>query len=298
MDTLTSIRVFCAVAEQKSFTAAAERLGLSPAMASKHVMHLENRLSTRLLNRTSRRVSLTETGALYFRQTRQMLDELDEVEAAVSNITVVPRGTLRLSAPVWFANPVFAGMLADYRKRYPDVCLNIDLSGRLVDLVEEGVDLALRVTRPEALDPGLIARPLTQVRFDLVASPAYLHRTGRPGRIADLNGHALLMYSGISVPGGNFVLSGPDGPETVRFQVVLESGNETMLHLAALEGMGMTLLPKWMSGVDVDAGRLETVLPDALHFGNTMFAVYPSRKYLSAKVRTFIDFLADDHRLQ
>jgi DNA-binding transcriptional LysR family regulator len=129
MDTLTSLRVFCAVAEKKSFTAAAERLGLSPAMASKHVMHLETRLSTRLLNRTSRRVNLTETGTLYFVRVKQILDGLDEVEAAVSNVTVVPRGTLRLSAPVWFANPIFAGILGDYRKRYPEVSVDIDLSG-------------------------------------------------------------------------------------------------------------------------------------------------------------------------
>jgi hypothetical protein len=125
--TLASLRVFCTVAELKSFTAA-ERL--SPAMASKHVMHLERRLGTRLFNRTSRHVSLTETGALYFEQTRQTLDGLDEVEAAVSQIAVTPRGVLRLSAPVWMANPAFTAVLADYRARYPEVRFDIDLSGR------------------------------------------------------------------------------------------------------------------------------------------------------------------------
>lgn len=298
MDTLTSLRVFCAVAEKKSFTAAAERLGLSSAMASKHVMHLETRLSTRLLNRTSRRVSLTETGDLYFQRVRQMLDGLDEVESAVSNVTVVPRGTLRLSAPVWFANPIFARVLADYRQRYPEVRFDIDLSGRLTHLVEEGFDLALRVTRPDALDDNLVARPLTDVSFHLVAATAYLDRTGRSDRLADLNGHALLKYSGIPAPDGAFTLSGPHGPETVKFQVTLESHNETLLHLAALEGMGMAMLPKWMIGADVDAGRLEVVLSNALQINSKMFAVYPSQKYLSAKVRTFIDFLANDHRLQ
>lgn len=298
MDALTGLRVFCAVAEKKSFTAAAERLELSPAMASKHVMHLERRLSTRLLNRTSRRVSLTEAGELYYQQVRQMLDGLDEVEAAVSNVTVLPRGTLRLSAPVWFANPLFTEVLADYERQYPDVCFDVDLSGRLVNLVDEGIDLALRATRPESIDPSLIARPLTDVCFNLVASPSYLDRAGRPANIAELNGHALLMYSGLHAQDGALPLNGPDGPETVKFRIKLESHNETLLHLASLTGMGMALLPKWMTSADIDEGKLEVVLADALRIGSKLLAVYPSRKYLSAKVRTFIDFLANDHRLK
>ena len=146
MDTLESLRVFCAVAELKSFTGAADRLGLSPAMASKHVMHLETRLATRLLNRTSRHVSLTESGTLYFEQARQMLDGLDEVEAAVSNAAVVPRGTLKISAHVWMANPIFASVLADYSVHYPVVRIEIDLSNRFVNLVDEVFVYALRCT--------------------------------------------------------------------------------------------------------------------------------------------------------
>src|SRR5215469_13218989 len=176
MDTLVSIRVFCTVAELKSFSAAAERLGISPAMTSKHVMRLEERLSARLLNRTSRHVSLTETGALYFEQARQMVDGLDEMEAAVSQTVVAPKGRLRLSAPVWMANPFFAGLLADYRARYPDVTLDIDLSGRLVNLVEEGFDLALRVT--PSPDPGLIARTIADAPFYFVASRKFLDASG------------------------------------------------------------------------------------------------------------------------
>ena len=291
MDTLTSLRVFCAVAEFKSFTAAADRLGLSPAMASKHVMHLENRLGTRLLNRTSRHVSMTESGMLYFNQARQMLDGLDEVEAAVSNVTVMPRGTLRLSAPVWAANTLVARMIAEYHQRYPDVRFDMDLSGRIVNLVDEGFDLALRATSPERLDPNLIARPLTRVAFHLVGSPAYLSRTGRPRELADLNGHALLAYSGMNA-NGSIAVAGQDGAQTVNFRPVMQSENEIMLHLAALEGMGLVFLPMWMTQSDISDGRLEMVLPKAVTFDATLHAVYPSRKYLSAKVRTFIDFLA------
>lgn len=294
MDALISMRVFCLVAELKSFAAAAQRLRMSPAMASKHVMQLEKRLGTRLLNRTSRRVSLSESGALYFEQVRQMLDSLDEVEAAVSKATVVPRGTLRLTAPVWMANAIFAGVLADYQTCYPDVRLDVDLSGRLVNLVEEGFDLALRATG--APDEALIARPITNVPFYLVAAPAYLKRAGRPASFADLAGRALLHYA--LYPGESFSFQGEHGPETIKLDPVLRSGNETLLHMAALEGMGLAFLPKWLVAEDIASGRLEHLMSQHVVFDGKLFAVYPSRKYLSAKVRTFIDFIAADKRMR
>lgn len=289
MDALTSLRVFCLVAELKSFTAAGVRLGLSPAMVSKHVRHLESRLGTRLLNRTSRHVSLTEAGNLYFNQTKQMLDGLDEVEAAISNVTVVPRGTLRFSAPVWAANVGFTRVLAEYQQRYPDVSFDMDLSGRMVNLVDEGFDLALRAMAPDRLDPRLIARPLTEVSFHLVGSPAYLARTGRPVKLSDLNGHALLMYSGMN--SGESLICTDRSEHPVKFRPVMRSENEIMLRLAALEGMGLVFLPEWMTQHDIAMGELERVLPEQVKFSTTLHAVYPSRKYLSAKVRTFIDFL-------
>jgi DNA-binding transcriptional LysR family regulator len=294
MDTLVSIRVFCLVAEMKSFAAAAGRLGISPAMASKHVMQLERRLSTRLLNRTSRRVSLSETGALYFEEARQMLESLDEIEAVVSKATVVPRGMLKLSGPVWLANPAFVSLLADYRCRHPEVQLDFDLSGRMVNLVEEGFDLALRMTG--SLDEGLIARPVAKVAFQMVAATAYLDRHGRPQTLTELHGHALLKYA--LIPGNAFPFKGPQGEETVAFDVVLQSENETLLHLAAVEGMGITFLPKSLIAADIEKKRLELLLPGVLTFEGQLFAVYPSRKYLSAKVRTFIDFIAADPRLK
>src|SRR5439155_16652612 len=219
MDSLVSMRVFCLVAELKSFATAAQRLRLSPAMASKHVMQLKKRVGTRLLNRTSRRVSLSESGSLYFEQARQMLDSLDEVEAAVSKATVVPRGTLRLTAPVWMANTIFAGVLADYQAQYPEVRLDIDLSGRLANLVEEGFDLALRATG--APDEALIARPITKVAFRMVGAPAYLDRAGRPTKLSDLSGQALLHYA--LYPGESFSFMGEHGVETVKLNPVLRS---------------------------------------------------------------------------
>ncbi len=294
MDSLVSMRVFCTVAELKSFAAAAERLRMSPAMASKHVMQLEKRLGTRLLNRTSRRVSLSESGALYVEQARQMLDSLDEVEAAVSKATVVPRGRLRLTAPVWMANATFARVLADYQVRYPEVSLDVDLSGRLVNLVEEGFDLALRVTA--APDESLIARPISTLSFHLVAAPAFLDRIGRPSRPADLAGQAMLTYSLYPLEGLQATTA--SGVEMVKVNPVLRSGNETLLHMAALEGMGLAFLPKWLVAGDIAAGRLEHILPEHFLFEGRVFAVYPSRKYLAAKVRTFIDFIAAEKRMR
>jgi len=295
MDTLMSIRVFCAVAELKSFTAAAERLGVSPAMTSKHVMHLEERLSARLLNRTSRHVSLTETGALYFEQARQMVDGLDELEGAVSQTVVAPKGRLRLSAPVWMANPLFAGLLADYRASYPDVTFEIDLSGRLVNLVEEGFDLALRVTASP--DPGLIARTIADAPFYFVAARKLLDQRGRPASLDDLQGAPLLAYS--FVHGDGVVATDTEhGRTTIRFTPVLQSGNETLMHYACLDGMGFAFLPKWLVADDLAAGRLERLFPEKLFFAGRLLAVYPSRKYLSVKVRSFLDFIVRDSRLK
>lgn len=291
MDTLRSMRVFRAVVELDSFVRASERLGLSPAMVSKHVMHLERHLDARLLNRSSRHLSLTEIGKVYFEQCREMLDNLDEVEATVGRTTVVPRGMLRLSAPVWFANPIFTRTLAAYRERFPEVTFDIDLSGRVVNLVEEGFDLALRVS--QAPSPALIARPVGRVRFYLVAAPAYLARFGTPRLPQELAAHAMISYS-LMASGNELLFDGPQGSISVKFQPVLQSNNESLLHAAALDAMGIALLPSWQADDDVASGRLVHLLGDHTLFGGKVHAVYTSRRYLSSKVRTFIDFLADE----
>jgi DNA-binding transcriptional LysR family regulator len=292
MDTLLSLRVFCRVAELKSFTGAADQLDMSPTMASRHVRALEERLGARLLNRSSRHVSLTETGLLYFNQAKQTIEALEEVEAVVGNTTIKPRGTLKLSAPVWFANARFSRVIAEFDASYPEVRLDVHLSGRIVNLVEEGFDLAFRVAAPGALDPGLIARSLADMPFLAVAAPSYLERTGRPMVLSDLNGRSLLMYSGVRSASA-VTFSSPDGEETVRLDVAMQSGNESLLHLAALDGLGLAILPEIMIERDLAAGRLERILPGVAELRAKVYAVYPSRKFLSAKVRTFIDFFSD-----
>jgi DNA-binding transcriptional LysR family regulator len=294
MDTLLSMKIFLLVAELKSFAAAAARLGISPAMVSKHVMYLEERLSTRLLNRTSRRVSLSESGTLYFEQSRQLLETLEEVEARISEASVVPHGVLKLSAPVWMANSIFPRLLARYRLQYPQVQFEVDLSGRAVNLMDEGIDLALRATHTQ--DTALIARPLTKVRFHLVASPTYLTRHGHPRSVNDLDGHHLLMYS-LGALGSTVTFGQPGGSLTIKFVPVLKSANETLIHLAAVEGMGLAFLPSFLVAEDIAAGRLELLLAERFKSECTLYGVYPSRRYLSAKVRTFLDFLASDSQL-
>lgn len=294
MDTLVSMRVFRRVVELESFVAAATRMNISPAMTSKHVMHLERHLGARLLNRSSRHLSLTEIGKVYFEQCRDVLDNLDQAEAAVSHTAVVPCGVLKISAPVWCANRLFTKALADYRATYPEVTLDVDLSGRMVNLVEEGFDLALRASR--TLDDNLIARPITPFRFQLVGAPAYLARAGRPSRAAELERHAMITYSLVSFESG-IPVNGPHGEETVKMNSVLKTNNESLMHDAALDGMGLALLPSWLVEEDIAAARLERLMPAYEWFAGQLYAVYTSRRYLLPKVRTFVDFIAEKGRL-
>jgi DNA-binding transcriptional LysR family regulator len=295
MDQLVGIKVFCTVVELKSFTAAAERLDISATMTSKHVMHLERRLGTRLLNRTSRHLSLTEAGSAYFEHSRRMLEDLEGVEALVSNAAVIPRGLLRITGPVWLGTPAFVSLLADYQRQYPEVRLEVDLSGRMVNLVDEGFDLALRVSAN--LSQSLIARPIAPVRFQLVASPDYLNRAGRPRSAAELSGHATLSYT-LSTFTNTLMVHGPRGAERIKIIPILQSNSETLLHHAALKGMGLVFLPQLMIREDVFAGKLEVLLPDYALGNAELCGVYQSRSYLSSKVRTFLDFVCADSRMK
>nr|WP_237356973.1 LysR family transcriptional regulator [Xanthobacter sp. YC-JY1] len=289
MDTLASLRIFVAVAELKSFAAAAERLRLSPAMTTKHVQHLEARVGARLFQRTSRKVSLTEAGALYLAEVRPMLEGLAEAEARIGAATLEPRGTLRMSLPVWMAHPRFVRLFAAYRARYPQVRLDLHLDGRAVNLVEEGFDLALRITR--SLDEGVIARTLAPIAFVLVAAPALLARTGRPERLADLDGLPFVAYAPM-MASGRLALPGMDAE--VRFDPVVLSGNETLLLMAAREGLGFAFVPRVIVEDDLAAGTLEHLLPTTLTPSAPLYAIYPNRTHLPAKVRTFLDFLVEE----
>lgn len=288
MDTLLSLRVLAAVAEHKSFSIAAKRLNLSPAMTSKHVQNVERRVGARLLNRNSRNVSLTEAGNQYLLTVRPLLEGLEESEALLSNHTIAPRGTLKISMPIWLSNIAFVKILASFQLENPQVTFDVDLSGRKMNIVEEGFDLALRVT--ESLDEGLIARKLTEVTFQLVAAPEFLDKFARPQSANDLKGAPLLAYSQVASDG--HIRFGNEQGLDVRLRPVMVSGDESLLHLSALAGMGFAMLPNWITRDDLATGRLEIVLPHISWPKLHVNAIYADRSYLPAKVRSFLDFLA------
>ncbi|MEM5521762.1 LysR family transcriptional regulator [Sulfitobacter sp. AS59] len=288
MDTLLSLRVLAEVAEHKSFSVAADRLGLSPAMTSKHVQHIEARVGARLLNRNSRNVSLTEAGAKYLLTVRPMLEGLDEAEAQLRTDTLSPQGRLRISIPIWMCTPAFAAVLAAYHRANPHVILDLDLSGRKTNMVEEGIDLALRVAFK--LDEGLIARKLTGITFKLVASPDFLDQFTRPQTPEDLTDAPFLAYSQVAAD-GRLRFGGENGMD-VKMTPMMVSGNESLLHLCATAGMGFAMLPDWLTRTDLEAGRLEAVLPQIDWPTLQMHAIYADRSYMPAKMRSFLDFLA------
>ncbi|WP_308844737.1 LysR family transcriptional regulator [Oxalicibacterium faecigallinarum] len=290
MDILTCMKTFVAVVESESFTAAGARLDISKAIASKYVGILEDHLGTRLLNRTTRRLSLTESGTTYYERCVQILADVDEAEQAAGQMTAIPRGTLKVAMPVSFGTICIAPLMSEYMRRYPEVKLDIALADRRVDLIEEGFDLAIRVgSLPES---GLIARRLAVDRIVCCAAPAYLAARGTPVQPADLADHACLNYSYAS--GGDEWTFGKQRRQvSVRIDGPVRANNGDMLRLAALDGAGIIWQPHFIVGDDVKSGRLIELMTD---FGGPelgIYALYPSRKHLSAKVRTFVDYLAE-----
>ncbi|MDM0041602.1 LysR family transcriptional regulator [Variovorax sp. J22G21] len=290
MDRMTSLRVFREVVESGSFTAAADRLAISTPMVSKHVAQLEKSLGARLLNRSSRHLSLTEAGTAWYAQSTQALDLLDAAEVAIGRRNDTPRGRLKVSAPVWCATPRFARVLADYRARCPEVLVDIHLENRKIDLAADGYDLALRATQEPS--PALIARPLCRVQFHLVAAAAYAGRMGMPATPADLARLGAIVPSYVKLEG--LSLKGAGGRHApLRFQPVMFSDDTTLTLHAVRAGMGMAFLPEWLVDNDLAQGGLIRLVPDYAAPPVTLFAVYTSRQYMAPKLRSFIDFLAE-----
>ena len=289
LDQLTGLQVFCEVVDAGGFSAAANRLSMSAPMVSKHVAQLEKTLGARLLHRTSRRLSLTEAGTVYYEQCRLALDTLQAAQATLGQGTQLPRGQLKLTAPVWCANRRFALLLERYHRQYPEVLVDIRLENRKVDLVAEGFDLALRATREPT--PALIARPICPVLFRLVATPAFLKRVGTPRTPQDLAQMDAILPSYTDIDA--LELQGPGGKAKARFKVALKSDDTTLSLHAVHAGLGLAYLPDWLVADDLASGALVRLLPDYEAPSVTLFAVYTSRRYMLPKVRTFIDFLGE-----
>jgi DNA-binding transcriptional LysR family regulator len=290
MDRLATMETFVRVVEAGSFVAAADRIGLSPAMVSRHVQDLEERLGTRLLNRTTRRISLTEPGAAYYERCQQVLRDIDEMDLSVAREVQQPRGVLRVNAPVVFGTRHLSPLLAEYEGRYPEVAIDLNLTDRFIDLVEESADLAVRIGT--LTESTLVARRLCPIRLVLCASPGYLERHGTPRTPDDLAHHNCLGYT-YTRGGAEWEFSGPDGPVVVSIRGSLRANHGEVLHRAALDGLGLALQPTFIAGDALACGLLRPVLSDYCPTEISAYAVFLSRKFLSAKVRTFVDFLAE-----
>jgi DNA-binding transcriptional LysR family regulator len=288
VDTLTSIRVFRQVVESGSFVAAAERMDLSTAMVSKHVAYVEKRLGVRLLNRNSRTLSLTEPGSVYFERCKTILDDLELTEVELGSLGKAPRGTVRITCPSWFTRRRLADTLAEFRVRYPEIVVDVSFEDRLVDLVEEGYDLALRVARESSLAPGLIARPVRPVPFFIAASRDYLKRHGAPRSPEELAHHDFVAIGNIDA----ISLTGSQGKIEVPLRVVLRYRSMAGVPNAVAAGIGLAPLPDILFEEPEFNGILTPVLTDYPIQGPTLYIVYVSRKYLPLKIRALIDFLA------
>ncbi|MES2319891.1 MAG: LysR family transcriptional regulator [Pseudomonadota bacterium] len=290
MDLLASMKMYVAVVEGGSFAAAADKLDISRAMASKQIQKLEEHLGTRLLNRTTRRLSLTETGRVFYERSTQIIGDVEEAEQIAGQMTRRPQGVLRVTLPLSYGQHRLATIIGNYTLAYPQVQLDISLSDRKVDLIEEGFDLAIRIGAMPQSD--LIARKIGGVHSVVCASPAYLALHGTPDTPAALAQHACLGYT-LSGTGAEWRLEGPGGPLTVPISGPIRADNGDIIRLAALGGAGILFQPRFIVDDDLDAGRLVRILPEWESAQMGIYAVYPSRKHLSAKVRTFVDFLVD-----
>lgn len=287
MDQLSSLRIFTRVVESQSFTAAADRLGLSRAVVSKAVIDLEQSLGARLLERTTRRVKTNEIGAAYYERCIRILAELDEADRAVRDLHDEPRGTLRVNAPVSFGALHLKTVVTAYLAAHPQVHLALSLNDRFVDIIDEGFDVAIRIAQLE--DSSLVARKVAPARRVLCAAPSYLASHDVPKTPADLARHRCLPYG--SAAQQDWKLRGPDGEHIVRVTGPLSSNNGDMLHCAAADGQGIALLPTFIVGPDLQDGKLQVVLPDFAPEDLSIYAVYPPNRHLAAKVRLFIDML-------
>ncbi|SDJ11106.1 DNA-binding transcriptional regulator, LysR family [Ferrimonas sediminum] len=284
MDRLEAMRTFVAVVEEGSFTRAAERLGHSPQLASKYVSQLEQSLGTRLLNRTTRRVNLTEAGGGYYQRAQQVLVEIEEMESQLGELQHRPRGLLRISAPVSFASRHLPRLLSDFRKAYPQVQIDLHLNDRRVDIVEEGFDVALRIGQLK--DSSMIARKIAPINLVLVASPDYLAEHGTPRTPGELAQHQFLKYS---YSDDNIPLDKRDGARMKESGISCNNGD--VLVEAAVQGAGIALQPTFIAAPAIANGSLVTLMHDHIPPPMGLYAIYAHRQLLASKVRCFIDFI-------
>lgn len=290
METFSDITVFVQVVDRGSFTAAAEALELSKGAVSKYVSRLETRLGARLLNRTTRRLTLTEAGTVLYERARHALADISAAQTEVMELSGTPRGQLRVTAPAYFGAAFLAPEVGAFLQRFPQIELDLDLDNRIVDLVKERFDVAIRITA--LVSSSLVARRLAAVRIVTVASPAYLKRAGIPATPGDLREHSCLHYTLDRSPGEWHYQQGRDRAISVPVRGRLRCNNDQALKQAALDGIGVARSPELFVAPELAAGRLVRLLADFEPPPELLCAVFPARANLAPKVRVFVDFLA------
>ena len=293
MDKFQEMRAFVAVVDAGSFVRAAETLAVSKAAVSRYVSELESRLGVRLLQRTTRRLSLTGEGEVFHARCQSLLAEIDEAEAEITARSGQAAGWVKVNVPVSFGILHLATLWGEFRARHPKVMLDVTLADRVVDLVEEGYDLAVRIARLPS--STLVSRKLAVTRMVMCASPGYLQRAGTPQHPSELAQHAVLAYS-LLVSGDEWHFQGPDGPLSVRTAPCIRTNSGDTCRSGALQDQGIVMQPSFMVCADLAAGRLIELMPRYRGVELGIYAVYPTRKHVSPKVRLLIDFLVESFR--
>ncbi|ATN33838.1 transcriptional regulator [Rhizobium sp. ACO-34A] len=295
MDRLDCIRMFVAVMDTGSFAAGAVRLGTSSSQASKLVSRLEGDLGVQLIKRTTRVLSPTEAGTSYCERARALLEEFDQLDASVRNVSAAPSGQLRIAAPITFGTRQLAPLLNMFAEQYPDIQIDVSFSDRPVNLVEEGFDVAVRIGRPA--DSTLIARRLCPIRIVVIASPAYLAGHGTPTTPAELVDHACIVDTNFRDPlQWRFGQRGRDDVVSVAVQGRMRFSNAEACLSAAEAGLGIARVPSFVAGAALVAGNVSPLFPGMEDEPHALYALYPPGRYLAAKVRVLVDFLADRFR--
>ena len=295
MDRFEEMRVFAAVVDAGSFVGASDALEMSKAAVSRQVAGLESRLGVRLLHRTTRKLSLTAEGEVFHIRCKELLASVDEAEAEITSSSGEASGLLRINVPLSFGLLHLAPLWVEFMSLHPKVTLDVTLADRVVDLVEEGYDMAVRIARLP--NSSLVSRKLTSTRMVLCASPAYLRERGTPAHPSELVRHEVMAYSLFSM-GDNWEFAGPDGQVTVKVVPRLRTNSGDTCRVAALRHRGIVLQPSFLVGPDLLAGTLVEVLPEYRSIELDVYAVYPTRKFVAPKVRLLVEFLADAFRMR
>ena len=288
MDKFLEMKTFAAVVDGGSFVHAADTLNLSKPAVSRHVAELEQRLGVRLLQRTTRKLSLTEEGRLFYGRCKSVLADVEVAEEEITAKSVAVKGLIKVNVPISFGLWELAPLWPDFMSKFPEVELDITFADRMVDLVEEGYDMAVRIARLP--NSSLVSRKLASTRLVLCASPAYLKKHGKPKHPSELANHAVLSYS-LLATGDQWNFNGPDGAVSVTVKPIMRTNNGDTCIAAARKHKGVVLQPSFMVNSDLQSGALVELMPTyrSIEFG--IYAVYPTRQYVSPKVRALIDFL-------